>query len=352
MDEKSWNVDKLSAQNYATWKFKLKHFLIAKELFGYVDGSTTLAQGANEAAKEEYNKKASKALAHIVLAVSDNLLYLITDCETPKSAWDKLKTHFERDTLANKLFLKKQYFRTVMSEGSSMEEHLRHMKAITDKLAAINAAVSEEDQVVTLLGSLPDSYATVVTALEARGDDVRLEFVSQTLLNEEQKREQSSLASGGVQSSVRNPAYSDTAMAADDHRSSRGCYACGSPSHYQRNSPNSGYRSRGSSARGRGRGRRNNYYSHEAKQTVQGDGESAFMTSETSAVIEQWMIDSGATSHMARSRDDFCEYAQLTVPESVVIADGSEVKVLGKGTVKLRVRVGANKYSVQCFTCT
>lgn len=62
-----------------------------------------------------------------------------------KAAWDKLKAHFERDTLANKLFLKKKYFRTVMIQRSTMEDHLRPMKDITNKLAEINAAISEED---------------------------------------------------------------------------------------------------------------------------------------------------------------------------------------------------------------
>ncbi len=41
------------------------------------------------------------------------------------------------------------------------------MKDIADKLAAIGAPISEEDQVVTLLGSQTGSYATLVTALEA-----------------------------------------------------------------------------------------------------------------------------------------------------------------------------------------
>lgn len=43
---------------------------------------------------------------------------------------------------------------------------------LADKLASIAAPVSEEDQVVTLLGSLPPSYATIVAALEARIDDM------------------------------------------------------------------------------------------------------------------------------------------------------------------------------------
>ena len=50
-----------------------------------------------------------------------------------------------------------------------MEHHLKHMKDITDKLAAIGVPISEEDQVVTLLGSLPRSFATLVTAIELSG---------------------------------------------------------------------------------------------------------------------------------------------------------------------------------------
>ncbi len=66
--------------------------------------------------------------------------------------WDALRGHYERETLANKLFLKKQYFyfRKEMNEGTSMEMHLKEMKEIS----SIGAPISEEDQVVTLLGSL------------------------------------------------------------------------------------------------------------------------------------------------------------------------------------------------------
>ena len=67
----------------------------------------------------------------IVMAVSTPQLYLVTSCQEPKEAWEALRNHFECETLANKLFLKKQYFRTEMKEGTSMENHLKHMKEIT-----------------------------------------------------------------------------------------------------------------------------------------------------------------------------------------------------------------------------
>ena len=44
-----------------------------------------------------------------------------------------------------------------MAEGTPMEAHIKTMKELTDRLAAINAPISEEDQVVTLLGSLRTS---------------------------------------------------------------------------------------------------------------------------------------------------------------------------------------------------
>ena len=39
-----------------------------------------------------------------------------------------------------------------------MEAHLKEMKELTDKLSSVGALIPEEDQVVTLLGSLPLSY--------------------------------------------------------------------------------------------------------------------------------------------------------------------------------------------------
>ena len=38
------------------------------------------------------------------------------------------------------------------------------------------------------MGGLPSSYATIVTALETKIDNLTLQFVKQALINEEQKR--------------------------------------------------------------------------------------------------------------------------------------------------------------------
>lgn len=183
--EEKWSIEKLDRNNWNTWKFQMKHLLMAKGLWNLVDGSEVLA---SEATAALFQSRLHKAFSTIVLAMDSAQLYLVTSCEEPKQAWNALKNHFERETLANKLLLKKQYFRSEMKEGTSVDQHLRHMKDITDKLAAIGAPISQEDQVVTLLGSLPRSFATLVTAIEARMDGVSLDYVQQALIHEEMKQ--------------------------------------------------------------------------------------------------------------------------------------------------------------------
>ena len=90
----------------------------------------------------------------------------MTSCETANDIWDALRRHFEGDTLANNL--KKLYFRKEMKEGTSKETNLVEMKKLTDKQSLIGAPISEEEQVVILLGSMPLSYSTLVTAQKAQ----------------------------------------------------------------------------------------------------------------------------------------------------------------------------------------
>ena len=107
MSEDKWTVNKLDGSNWTTWKFQMQHFLLAKGLWGHVDETDVLASGASEAVRTEFKQKAQRAFSTIVMAVSTPQLYLVTACNEPKEVWDKLSDHFECETLANKLFLKK-----------------------------------------------------------------------------------------------------------------------------------------------------------------------------------------------------------------------------------------------------
>lgn len=152
----------------------MHHLIIAKRLWKYVDGTAT--EDASAEARVKYTSESQKAISTIVMAIPTRQLYLVTTCK---------KKHFQHDTLADKLYLKEQYFQKEMKEGTPV---ITHLNEITEKLASIGAPIMEENQVVTPLGSLPLTYTTIFIAFEARMDDISLDFVQQSLIHEEQKQ--------------------------------------------------------------------------------------------------------------------------------------------------------------------
>ena len=72
------------------------------------------------------------------------------------------------------------------------------MKATTElfnELSVIGAPMEEEDEVVTLLASLPNSFNMLVTALEANAEVPSMEVVTERLLHEERKSNERETAS-------------------------------------------------------------------------------------------------------------------------------------------------------------
>ena len=65
-DEK-WTIEKLNGANWSTWKFQMKHLLLAKELWGMVDGTEKLAEDATAAAQTEFQKRSQEAFSTLVL---------------------------------------------------------------------------------------------------------------------------------------------------------------------------------------------------------------------------------------------------------------------------------------------
>ena len=175
----------LNGGNYSTWKVQCRMALMKEGLWGLVNGTEAEPDGDARAA---YATRRDKALAIIVLAIDTKLLYLVGDPVDPKVVWKKLADQFQKKSWANKLELKRKLFSMKLTNGGSMQEHLKAMTEVLDELSVIDEPVKEEDRVVYLLASLPDSYSMLVTALEASPDVPKLEVVTECLLYEEKKQ--------------------------------------------------------------------------------------------------------------------------------------------------------------------
>ena len=68
-----------------------------------------------------------------------------------------------------------------------MQKHVKAMTELFNEFSVIGAPIEEEDKVVTLLASLPDSCNMLVTALEANAEVPSMEVVTKRLIHEDRK---------------------------------------------------------------------------------------------------------------------------------------------------------------------
>ena len=215
-----------------------------------------------------------------------------------------------------------------------MAIHLKEMKEITDKLALIGVPISEEDQVVTLLGSLPPSYSTLVTALEACVDDIQLDFVQQALIHEEQKQK------GNTQNDTIGGQQDDLALVGaykerDRPRKPPICWNCEEVGHNQRYCP-------------KGRYLKLSHKATTAEEKSPGSdhsGKGAFAVSHNLPEMGKWLVDSGASSHMTPQKEFLVNYREFSTLEKVGLGDGRIMEAAGVGNVHLNMlfKVGNSK---------
>jgi len=111
-------------------EIQIKHLLFARRLWGLVEGMEVLQEETTAQQIVDFNKRSQKAFSMMVMAISLSQLYLVTSCDGPIAAWRAMRNHFERDTLVNRLLLKKQYFCTEMKEVGFVEQHIKTMEEL------------------------------------------------------------------------------------------------------------------------------------------------------------------------------------------------------------------------------
>ncbi len=172
------------------------------------------------------------------------------------------------------------------------------MTEVFEELSIIGDAVTEEDRVVHLLASLPDSFNVIVTALEAQSESVpKWELVTERLLHEEtkqrEKKESRALAAGGGRPTK-------------PFRKTIRCHFCNNPGHIKKDC--------------RKYQRWLNSKKQDANAAISDDllvVTEALTT--TSSPKGDWIIDSGATCHMSNDESLFCNVKQLSVPQDVTL---------------------------------
>ena len=287
-----------------------------------------------------------RALAIIVLSIDPSLLYLIGEPEDPAVVWDKLANQFQKKTWANKLELRQKLFSLRLKDGESVQKHIKAMTEIFNSLSVIGDPVPEEDRVVHLLASLPDSYNMLVTALEANEDVPKMESVTERLLHEERKLKQR--AEVGASTS------SESAMTGKQQTKRKGpkCHHCGRFGHIRRNCKEwAGMKCDPSQKEDKSFKPKANRADVRRKDSSSSDSDciglmvNHMMSASSTSRLSDWIVDSGATCHMCNDDKLFVELRSLKEPLEVTLGDGYAVEATGRGTVMLEVTSTGGKTS-------
>lgn len=315
-------ISKLNGGNYQVWKFKMELLLIKEELWDQV--KTTVPTEA--AAASAWKKKDDKARATICLLVEDSQLMHIRKATTAKEAWDSLKEYHEKSTLTSKVYLLRQICNLKLSETGNMEQHIATMQELVDKLTALGEEIKDHFFVAILLSSLPETYGTLITALESRPEaELTLDFVKGKLLDEYRRRK-----------GVPDLDNDNTAMKASQNNSATSekgqkmCFFCHKIGHFKQDCI---------------KFKRWKLKKEKANQAESSENSSDFLcfsAYQEERKEELWYIDSGATSHMTNNRAAFKSLVLKKLPD-VTLANGRGTKAFGIGTVITKCLDGNNK---------
>ena len=327
-------ITPLNSTNYATWKLQCRMALMKEGLWTIVNG-TEVPPPATETDKvAKFMVKKNRALATIVLAIEPSLLYIVGDPTDPSDVWTKLSNQFEKRTWANKLELRRKLHMLRLNEGDSVQDHIKEMTEIFDALSVIGAPVDEEDRVVYLLASLPDSYGMLVTALEANADVPKMDVVTERLLHEERKSKERTGINGS-----RNEAM----VGRNQARKGPRCHFCSRYGHIKRNCWDFA-KSRGSSTRP---GEKTTAGAVKVNKTEVRDrdinkSKSMLVCSAMSACSDargRWIVDSGATCHMCNDDMLFDKIHSLKEPSEVLLGDSHVLRAKGRGSVVVNMNL-------------
>jgi len=162
-----FKVEKLTAENYHSWKFSMKMLLIGKDLWDIVNGTETLSESANATERNKFKKRENLALANVWLSIITNLQIYVRSAESAKAAWENLSKHFEQKSLSRKILYRRKLYSARMEIGTSVINHINYIKT----LSALEDPVQEKDVVIILISSLTDEYNYLITALETIAED-------------------------------------------------------------------------------------------------------------------------------------------------------------------------------------
>jgi hypothetical protein len=141
---------------FSLWQVKMRTVLSQINLDDALDG---FGKKDVKTWTDEERCKDRKALSHIHLHLSNNILQEVLAEKTAVALWLKLESICMSKDLTSKMHMKMKLFTHKLQEVGSVLSHVSSFKEIIVDLQSMEVSYDDEDLCLLLLCSLPSSFA-------------------------------------------------------------------------------------------------------------------------------------------------------------------------------------------------
>ena len=336
-EQNSVGMIKLTSTNFSVWKRKMLDLLICRDLFRPVEGMTKPTTMSDE----DWKILHRKAAATIRQWVDNNIFHHIAEENDAQKLWKKLEAMFEKGTSRNKALLIRRLVNLKYKDGRIMTEHTSNFISLVNQLVTMGMKIDDEMQALLLLGSLPDSWETLVISLSNSVPKLTMDIVKDSLLNEEARRKEKGESSSSSEayvsekqeargrSKTRAPhgnGKKDPQRGRSKSRSNIKCYYCNKLGHIQRECR----AWKREQNEGKKKEKETNAVTAEGDATIVYEDDCVNLTSQESV----WVIDSGASFHVTPHGDFFSTYSAGDFGD-VRMGNSGASKIVGIGDICL-----------------
>jgi len=339
----SYRIELLKADNWMPWKRRMLAVFRDLGLDKYIEKDAKAPESADVTkptteeleAQKKWADGDSKARTRIELSIGNAEMIHISGAITARQMWDQLCMVKESKGRLGVLATRHALYRATAEEGFDMIEHISKLRKLQEELHIMNNLVSDEDFVMILITSLPeswDNYTSSYLGSSGNKPDLKSHELVAILIEEDRRRKGRTGESQGYTLQARGTGKGNFKGASKYNSSETECYNCHKKGHMAKDCWAKGGGQEGQGPKGR-KGPNRAGRAHQAREDTLNDV--SYMASHNNShQISQydWVLDSATTSHICTIRDAFTDYTSLK--NSTIQGLGSDpVTAHGRGTI-------------------
>jgi hypothetical protein len=167
-----FRIEQLNEINWVPWKRRVTAIFRERALLKIVEGTTPKPVAADpEKPTTDERKKMErwaeldgKAQTQIELTLSDSQMVHIAGAKTAAEMWSQLKQVKERGGKLGILSHRRRLYRTIADDATDIAVHVTELRQIQEELAILGSIVTDEDFLLLIISSLPESWDNFTSA--------------------------------------------------------------------------------------------------------------------------------------------------------------------------------------------